>query len=366
METNPPLPRLVWSGDFDAAPALPAWLWHGYLAPGAVTLLTSQWKSGKTTLVALLLARRKSGGLLAGRAVTAGATAVVSEEGVGIWSQRCRKLDFGPGVALFCRPFRARPTLEQWQTLLDDLAGLRAQRGVDLVVIDPLAAFLPSEENLAASLLEGLLPLQQLTGLGMGVLLLHHPRKGEWRPGHMARGSGALGGYVDVLVEMDWITRGDLADRRRRLQAFSRHDETPRQLVIELNADGTDYLVHEVVEASEFTRHWDRLRLVLEDAAAKLTRREVLAQWPEDLGRPSEVSVWRWLETAVAAGLVCREGTGGRTSPFRYWLPDREAPGQLDPLRPPELPDRQVLEEAKPPRTERLKRRAGGRGKQAE
>jgi AAA domain len=35
----------------------PTWLWHGFLGPGKVTLLTSQWKSGKTTLVSLLLAR---------------------------------------------------------------------------------------------------------------------------------------------------------------------------------------------------------------------------------------------------------------------------------------------------------------------
>jgi hypothetical protein len=26
------------------------WLWDGYLARGSVTLLTSQWKTGKTTL----------------------------------------------------------------------------------------------------------------------------------------------------------------------------------------------------------------------------------------------------------------------------------------------------------------------------
>src|SRR5262245_48030408 len=32
------------------------WLWQGYLLPGAVTLLTSLWKSGKTTLLAVLLA----------------------------------------------------------------------------------------------------------------------------------------------------------------------------------------------------------------------------------------------------------------------------------------------------------------------
>src|SRR5216683_5632648 len=31
-----------------------SWLWDGYLARGAVTLLTSLWKAGKTTLIAIL------------------------------------------------------------------------------------------------------------------------------------------------------------------------------------------------------------------------------------------------------------------------------------------------------------------------
>jgi hypothetical protein len=31
------------------------WLWQGYLLPGAVTLLTSLWKSGKSTLLSVLL-----------------------------------------------------------------------------------------------------------------------------------------------------------------------------------------------------------------------------------------------------------------------------------------------------------------------
>ena len=42
------------------------WLWHGYLARGSITLLTSQWKSGKTTLLSILLGRLKTGGDLAG------------------------------------------------------------------------------------------------------------------------------------------------------------------------------------------------------------------------------------------------------------------------------------------------------------
>jgi hypothetical protein len=47
------------------------WLWHGYLAPAKVTLLSSQWKSGKITLVSVLLARLANGGQLAGLPVAA-------------------------------------------------------------------------------------------------------------------------------------------------------------------------------------------------------------------------------------------------------------------------------------------------------
>ena len=44
-----------------------SWLWQGYLAPGQVTLLTSQWKTGKTTLVAVLLSKLSQGGTFLGQ-----------------------------------------------------------------------------------------------------------------------------------------------------------------------------------------------------------------------------------------------------------------------------------------------------------
>src|SRR5215475_6255893 len=68
-----------------AGPAPERWLWHGYLAPGEVTLLTSQWKSGKSTLLAVLLTRLKAGGDLAGLPVRAGKAVVVSEESPAMW-----------------------------------------------------------------------------------------------------------------------------------------------------------------------------------------------------------------------------------------------------------------------------------------
>ena len=57
-----------------------SWIWEGYLAPGNVTLLTSQWKSGKTTLISILLSRMREGGELLGHRLAKGKAVVVSEE----------------------------------------------------------------------------------------------------------------------------------------------------------------------------------------------------------------------------------------------------------------------------------------------
>jgi hypothetical protein len=309
-----------------------SWLWHGILARGATTLLTSQWKAGKTTLAAILLARLKSGGKLAGLDLAAGRAVVVSEESHSRWVERARKLGIGDHVGWFCRPFRGRPSHDDWLHLLDRLADAHARQAFDLLLIDPLAAFSPSRtENDAASMLEVLMPLQQLTTLGLSILAAHHPRKRESAPGQAARGSGALSGYADILLEMNWYNRDNRDDRRRKLESFSRYDETPRQLVIELTADGTDYISHGSFQEEEFAGHWLILLAILGEAPRKLTRREIRKQWPP--GKvPDDGTVYRWLERAEGQGLVCKDGTGRRNSPFRYWLPGREEHWRKDPL----------------------------------
>ena len=74
------------------------WLWNGVLAEGAVTLLSAPEKTGKTTLLSLLLDRRRAGGQLLGRAVWPGKTLVCTEESDRLWSLRQPPLDFGPDV----------------------------------------------------------------------------------------------------------------------------------------------------------------------------------------------------------------------------------------------------------------------------
>jgi hypothetical protein len=288
-----------------------------------VTLLSSQWKTGKTTLTSILLARMKAGGNLAGLPLAAGRAVVVSEEPAEQWVRRGGRLDLEEHVGWYCRPFRGRPRPGQWEALLDRVGEEATERGVALAVVDPLAAFYPGKsENDACAMLDALAPLQRLAARGLAVLTLHHPSKKEV-DGPSGRGSGALLGCADVLVEMRWYRRAGEADRRRRLVALSRFDETPRQLVVELNAEGTDYLAHGDFAAAEFASHWGVLEGLLRPAERKLTRREIYRAWPVE-GRPDPGSLYRWLRRAVAEGRLRQDGEGRGGRPFRYWLEENE------------------------------------------
>src|SRR5439155_6170076 len=90
-------------------------------------------------------------------------------------------------------------------------------------------------------MVRALAPLRRLAEQGVAVWLMHHPHKGKSRAGQWSRGTGSLPASVDIVLEMHPIRAADPYDRRRLLLAHSRHEETPRRLLIEWTADGTDY-----------------------------------------------------------------------------------------------------------------------------
>src|SRR4029077_5438035 len=96
------------------------WLWEGVLAENAVTLLSAPEKIGKTTLLSLLLDRRRAGGQLLGRTVYPGKPIVCSEEIRPLWALRQPPLDFGPEL-IFHRPDGECPTRGRWKRFIDDL-----------------------------------------------------------------------------------------------------------------------------------------------------------------------------------------------------------------------------------------------------
>jgi hypothetical protein len=295
------------------------WLWHGVLAPGRLTLLTSLWKAGKTTLLAHLLARRRQGGEFLGLAVTPGVSLVVSEEPRDLWPERCRRLRLGQEFGVLTRPFTGRPTFAQLEQLTADLIGLKAERQLDLVVFDSLAQFLPGgNENSAEVMANALAPFRTLAEADLAVGLLHHPSKGEPALGQAARGSGALLASVDIFLEMRH-PGGNPFTRRRKLCAWSRYEETPRQMLIELSADGLTY--ERLADTSDdFHTNWDTVALVLAGAAAPLTRQEIRAAWPAGVPKPHDTTLWRWLDRAVNLGLAQRVGEGTKTHPYRFGL----------------------------------------------
>lgn len=306
------------------------WLWHGFLAPGKVTALISPPKSGKTTLLSHLLVRFGQGGQMAGLAVAPARVLVLSEESAADWDARCRQLTIGPNVQFLCRPFEgARPTDDQWLGLIAGLEALHRQEPFDLVVIDALAALLPGyAETCGPMLLDCLLPLQKLANLGPAVWLLHHPAKSKRADGQTARGSGVLVGLADIVMELSYVRRARSRDRRRRLCAYSRYPETPRHLVMELNADGTDYTVvpprSETEGESSYLASWPQAHDILATAYRKLSQQEMLEWWPQDEDKPDRTRLSRWLKRAVKKKVICRDGAGHRGDVHRYWLPGRE------------------------------------------
>jgi len=326
---NDRVPQLFWEHELTTTgqPQPLEWIWDGFVARGCLTLLTSQWKAGKTTLVTLLLARRglahDQKGNLAGLAVQPGKTVIITEEDRRHWAERASRQGFGGQVCFFPQPFHAIPRQEQWQALIERILQLQGEYGIDLLVIDPLAHFLRCENN-TASVLEAIMPLRELTRRGMAVLVLHHPSKSHKSVGHASRGAGALLGHADVIIEMRH-PGGDALTRRRRFLASSRYLRTPARLLLELSADGSDYVAVPDATADDFTAPWHILGMVLEDAPQKLTRRDILLEWPEDFDKPDPSTLHRWLDRALERELILREGTGRKMDPFRYWTPAREA-----------------------------------------
>src|SRR5438477_9091261 len=117
MSPNPfaslPMDQLAGSGTIPPVD----WLWHGYLARGNLTLLTSLWKAGKTTLLAGLLQRLGTGDAFLDRPCAEARAVVVSEESRELWAERLRTIRIGAHARLLPRPFLTRPTPAAWNEL---------------------------------------------------------------------------------------------------------------------------------------------------------------------------------------------------------------------------------------------------------
>jgi hypothetical protein len=305
------------------------WLWDGVVAYEAITLLSAPEKAGKTTLLSLLLDRRRQGGSLLGRPVRPGRTVVCSEEHINLWAMRQPPLDFGPRLE-FHHPSWSKPTPRGWRRFIDHL--LELGEDVDLVVFDPVMHFLPAAQHNPTALRRALAELRVVANAPAGVLLLHQTSAVRSR----SRARGPLAAFADILIDMQ-VPPGDRLTRRRHFFGVGRYPGTLQHVAADLNAEGTDYMVLPNAAAETASAPaLETLRQILSQSASALTRQEILARWPESSSPPHIDSLWRTLARGCELGILVRTGEGTKGDPFRYRLAEDRNPGVL--VDQPDLP----------------------------
>jgi hypothetical protein len=235
---------------------------------------------------------------------------------------RQQRLAFGKGIALISRPFDGKPTDAGWRSLIAQSANILGMEGGRLLVIDTVVSLMPAGvETNADCMVRALAPLRRLAEQGVAVWLMHHPHKGKSRVGQWSRGTGALPGNVDIALEMHAFRAENPYDRRRFLLGLSRHEETPRRLLIEWLPDAADYRVLAEPLDEEFERGWSAIHVALSEFEDPQTAAQILRAWPANSPPPSRATLHRWLARAVERELLCCEATDRRNAPYLYWLP---------------------------------------------
>ncbi|MDZ4712441.1 MAG: AAA family ATPase [bacterium] len=215
------------------------WIWENYIAKGHITLLSALWKAGKSTLLRHLFVAISREEEFGGQPTTKSRVLIISEENEGEWLSQREELDEDEvsHIFIWSRPIRVKPNLKQWIQFVTQITDYSIENNIDLIVIDTLSTFWPIDnENDSAQVLKALVPLYALTEKKLGVLLVHHFRKGGGDQAQASRGSGALPGFVDNIIEFTRNENG--MPTQRVLKTYGRFDAVIPTIVIELNSQG--------------------------------------------------------------------------------------------------------------------------------
>ena len=302
-----------------------SWVLEGLLARDAVTLLSALPKCGKTTLISHLLAALPAGGSFCGKALAPGKAFVVSEEPAGVWAARVAGLGITE-VRGFTRGLAPRGTQAEWQNFLAGIDAYLSGDPADLIVFDTLANLWPvKDENSAAEVGAALAPLHQLcrSGSGRSVLLVHHLRKSDGGEGTGSRGSGALAGFVDVILELR-RAKPDPTGRRRTLTGYGRYDAIPAEWVIELTEkDGKPTFEHRAgCDDGGKADLAGRIDAVLPEGPPGKTLDEIVAELAESGAVVEAKDVQSCLRSGKKRRWLKERMKDRQGGPYGYWRDD--------------------------------------------
>lgn len=309
VERNQSLPFRPLAEALANTPAEPDWLLNGFIAPGAVTLWAGRPKVGKSTLLFGALAALQAGSPFIGRATQRAGALLLSEERADTLADKHRTFCLDESVDVLMR-HEARAV--DWPTIVDESVGHCLDNGRLVLVVDTWdkwAGLSGDQENSSGSVNEAMFPLMDAASKGLAVLIVSHQRKSAGQHGDAVRGSNALTGAVDIIVEVERVP-GDVDANARVLRSQSRYTATPEELTVRLG-DGS-YEACGTVENVKAEIHKAKLLAVL-DEAGELTPKDAA-----ELVDESTSTARRYLEQLFAAGRVERTGEGKRGNPYVY------------------------------------------------
>lgn len=275
------------------------WIWEGFLARGHLTLLSALWKSGKTTFLTGLLAHLQSSKDYCSKPTFNCKVLVISEESNHIWARRRDDASLQSEVWIHSRPVKSRLTYGEWKQFLDKELTFCKKENIDLIIVDTLSAFWPVQnENDASNVHSALLPINALTESNIGVLLVHHHRKGGGDQGQAARGSGVLGSAVDVMVDFERMN-GEATTTQRKLTTYSRFEETPKQIVLDF-IDNTYITLGTPAEVNK-TEKLNKILTIFDDYPNGVTIQGIFDNWDSELlgPRPNKRTLQRYVSELV-------------------------------------------------------------------
>jgi AAA domain/Helix-turn-helix domain len=316
------------------APPEPPWFVRGYVSPYALTLLAGRPKAGKSTALMALIARLLVGERFAGLETTQTGVLLLTEERRDTLAEKGRLLglsnSFPPGVSPSGGNERKSLYVVQrsdaslpWPDLVASAAAHCLENALGVLVVDTWdrwTSLRGDSENSAGSVNEALEPLQAAAHAGLAVLIVSHQRKSSGEFGDAVRGSNALTGGVDIVVELERPGAAlRLSKNARVLRAVSRFTATPEELYLELDEDSGGFTA---IDSPE-------------EARADAERSEVLQAVTEAPGSTSSAlaervdlpaaTVRRHLKGLLDSDQVARSGEGKRNSPHTWHPPGGEA-----------------------------------------
>lgn len=300
------------------------WLWENYIAKGHITLLSALWKAGKSTLLRCLLSAMQTQEEFAGQPTFRRKVLIISEESPSEWVEKRQEfnLDDVDDVLIWARPVGQKFISKTWLEFVKYTSDYCIENQVELVIVDTLSTFWPVDnENDAPQMMKCLVPLYNFTEKNIAVLLIHHFRKSGGGEATASRGSGALPGFVDNIIEFTRMEGANFKNTQRLLRTYGRFSDVVPEVVIELDLNENKYITKGARwEVSKIAKV-ERIITIFEENAVPLCTKDIIRLWDDSRfgDPPHERAVRRYVQELRDKNiliLVKEETVRGGKTPF--------------------------------------------------